>query len=140
MTRRYKLFFIIMSVTSFPISDCSIVSKPSRHFSPSGLRSLLPYLVMMLKLLVFSVRPFWSPGPAATTRVGSHPSVTDTLNGLLGTGVSSYRTWTVCRPRHTHTHAKLISIYSTSVDKSFCLFQKEFVPALPFSKGVYSTP
>lgn len=43
----------------------------------------------MLKLLGFSLRPSWRPGPAATTRVGSHPSVTDTLNGLFGTGVSS---------------------------------------------------
>lgn len=56
------------------------------------------YLVMMLKLLGFSVSACWSPGPVATTLLGSHPSATETLNGLLGTGVLSYRTWTLWTP------------------------------------------
>ena len=64
----------------------------------------LHYLVMMLKLLGLSVRACWSPGPVATTLLGSHPSDTETLNGLLGTGVSSYRTWTLWTPEiHTKT-------------------------------------
>lgn len=53
----------------------------------------------MLKLLGWSVRPCSSPGPVATTLLGSHPSDTETLNGLLGTGVSSYRTWTLWTPK-----------------------------------------
>lgn len=62
------------------------------------------YLVMMLKLLGLSVKAVSSPGPDATTLLGSHPSATETLNGLLGTGVSSYITWTLWTPEiHTET-------------------------------------
>ena len=43
------------------------------------------HLVTMEKLLVFSVRASCSPGPLASTRAGSQPSVADTLKGLLGT-------------------------------------------------------
>lgn len=60
--------------------------------------NLFQYLVTMLKLLVLLLRACSRPGPEATTLLGSHPSVTDTLKGLLGTGVPSYRTWTLCTP------------------------------------------
>lgn len=62
---------------------------------PSDWEDSRAHLVMILKLLGLSVRPCWRPGPEATTLLGSHPSDTETLKGLLGTGVSSYRTWTL---------------------------------------------
>lgn len=60
--------------------------------------NLVQHLVTMLKLLGLLVRACSRPGPEATTLLGSHPSVTDTLKGLFGTCVSSYRTWTLCTP------------------------------------------
>lgn len=65
---------------------------------PPSCMVLFQYLVTMLKLLGLLVRACSRPGPEATTLLGSHPSVTDTLKGLFGTGVPSYRTWTLCTP------------------------------------------
>lgn len=54
----------------------------------------------MVNLLDFPVTPCWIPLPVATTLLGSQPSDTDTLKGLWGTGVSSYRTWMLWTPGH----------------------------------------
>lgn len=71
------------------------------------------YLVSTVKQLDLLVIPPSRPGPYARTRVGSHPSTTDTLKGLLGTGASSYSTSIRCIPGHRymrcHTSARMFS-------------------------------
>lgn len=62
------------------------------------------YLVSTVKQLGLLTKPSSRPGPYARTRLGSQPSATDTLNGLLGTGTSSYNTSIRCTPGHTHAH------------------------------------
>lgn len=56
------------------------------------------YLVSTVKWLALLTKPLSKPGPKARTRVGSQPSVTPTLKGLLGTATSSYSTSTRCTP------------------------------------------
>lgn len=56
------------------------------------------YLVSTVKQFVALTRPSSRPGPKARTRLGSQPSVTDTLNGLFGSEISSNETSIRCKP------------------------------------------
>lgn len=85
------------------------------------------YLVSTVKQFDLLVTPPSNPGPKARTRVGSHPSTTNTLKGLFSMGAPSYTTSIICIPAYEQRqlvwcHAFCLCPQSRQMCFCFCLF------------------
>lgn len=106
---------------------------------PLLMRMSCQYLVSTVNRLGLLTSPSSNPGPYARTRVGSQPSVTITLKGLLGTAMSSYRISIRCMPTEAITSSTGLNMspgakacyrpYQSpsglSQSEDFCFFTKE---------------